>query len=439
MILKKHLGIPVLALALSALAAAPVLYGQERTWAGSSLASMIDKSQWKLGPFRGNASLSVANAGYESDIYYGYLQDAVPDFTLSATVPVQVFLPLGKKVVLEASDSPQYLFYLKTRKERAWNNTIRGQLHFALDRFYFQASAGNSNVRQRLSSELDINVRLKEDRLNGTLLYQASQRASFAFLARATKYEHEDTAGEEGLIGNSLDRWEQYFDCIVYIQSNSQARFFVDGQYGTSEFTEAAESFKNARSYGIFGGLDFIPESGDEAESRRIQGRIGLGYMKFDMIDPERADGSGFMGNANISARMIKKTTLRAFFSRGFQYSIYSGATYYVSTNFGGGVGRLLKKHIFLSYDVVFSSSRYPEDTSAGGVSLAGVYNRFITHLIALNFQMTRALSVTFLSSLGRRAPDATSLARKRNFFGLSLVYGEPVGIVAVPTSAISR
>ena len=104
------------ALALSgALFWAPVkAYGQGSTWAGANLAQMIESAGWRLGVLRVNAALQIINAGYDSDVYYGYRGEPAPDLTFSASVPVQILLPLSKKVVIDVSDSLQYDFYLKT-------------------------------------------------------------------------------------------------------------------------------------------------------------------------------------------------------------------------------------------------------------------------------------------------------------------------------------
>ena len=132
---------------------------------------MVGSARWRLDALRINASVSIANAGYDTDIYYGYFSQATPDFTLTASVPVQILLPISKKAVVEFNDAPQYLFYGKTERERAWNNIFNGRFHLALDKVYIQVGGGLSNVRQRLSPELDINIRQKSDSLDGTFLW----------------------------------------------------------------------------------------------------------------------------------------------------------------------------------------------------------------------------------------------------------------------------
>jgi len=417
---------------------APVC-GQGNTWAGTSLAQMVEAARWRMGALRVNAALALTNAGYDTDIYYGYLGEAVPDYTFSAGVPVQVLLPLSKKIVLEVFDSPQYVFYLDAKNERGWNNIFRGQVHFAFDRFYVQAGGGLSNIRQRLSPELNINIRQKEDSLNGTILWQASRVTSLALLYGESLFDYGDAEFGGTSIAETLNRKEDYFDFVTYLQPSPKVRFFLDGQYGSYRFAKEASSFRDTRSYGVFGGLEFIPREGETRRVEGIRGSISLGYKRFDIIDPLLLDGSGFVGAVNVSAGLLEKTTGRAFFSRDFAFSASSGASFYISTAYGGGITRLISRKISFSYDISFGRSTYPDAETGGGGIPVGIYNRYTTHSFSLNVRLARHLGITFLSTLGKRIVDASGLERNRNFFGFSMVYGFAAGAISAPTRGLSR
>lgn len=435
---KKLLSIVGLAFAAWMVSAPDIAYGQGYTWSGTSLAQMVEAARWRVGVFRVNASLALANAGYNTDIYYGSFNEPVSDYTFSASVPFQVLLPVSKRVVLDVFDSPQYVFYLDTKRERAWNNTFRGQIHFALERFYIQAGGGLANARRRMSPELNINIREKADSLNGLVLWQASRVTSFALLYGGTIFDYGDAEFGGTSIAESLNRREDYFDLITYLQPNSRLRFFADGQYGKYSFAEAASIFKDARSYGLFGGLEFIPREEGASRLGGIEGSASLGYMRVDILDPGQVDGSGFAGDVRLSVGIIRLTTARVFFSRGFQFSVFSGATYYTSTAYGTGITRLLSRRVSLSYDLQFERSSYPEDEAGSGIP--GIRNfRYVTHMASLNIRLSRNLSIAFLGTIGERSLDETDGARNQNFFGLNLVYGVPTGTISAPTRGLSR
>ena len=410
--------------------------GQGNTWPGTSLAQMVESARWRLDALRINASLSIANAGYDTDIYYGYFGEATPDFTLTASVPVQVLLPISKKAVLELNDAPQYLFYGKTERERAWNNIFSGRFHLALNKVYIQVGGGLSNVRQRLSPELDLNVRQKANSLDGTFLWQTSEKVSLAALYDYARYDYGQAALEGFDLAATLNREESFADLVTYLQLGTKVRLYLDGQYGRYAFTETTSRDRNARSYGAFGGLAFVPQAGEVGPIEPPQGSISLGYEYFDIIDPARIDGSGFVGAVDFSIGLLAKTTARAFFSRDFAFSVYSDGTFYLSTTLGAGLSRRLSRKTTFSYDASFGRSEYAQPAGAGPPEDRNY--RFSSHSFDLNVRMARYLSVSFLAQLGRRSLGGMS-SRDRNFFGLSLSYGVPSGSISAPVRGLSR
>jgi len=399
-------------------------FGQGDTWPGANLAQMIESARWRLGFLRVNAALELLNVGYDSDVYYGYTSEPAPDFIFSAGAPVQVLFPLGKKIILDVYDRPEYLFYLDTQRERAWNNTFFGQVHFALNRVYIQAGGGLANSRRRMSPELEVNVRQKTDSLRGLILWQASKGVALSLVYGGAKFDIGEAEVDGTDLGERLNRRENHFDLVTYFQSSPRVRFFLDGQYGTYAFTEVGADLRDARSYSMFGGIEFVPKPGDELSGVGVQGSISLGYTRFDLIDPQFLDGSGFAGEATVSAQIMKRTTGRVFFSRGFQFSIYSGSTYYLSTAYGGGISRLLSRKVSLSYDISLGLSSYPVTEAGGEEALSGVRNRYTAHTFSLGVRLARHLQITFLGRLSQRKQDATHRARNHNFFGFNLVYG---------------
>lgn len=404
---------------------------QGHTWAGTSLAQMVEAARWRAGALRFNASLNLTNVGYDTDIYYGYLSEPVPDFTLRAYVPVQLLLPLGKKVVLELNDSPEYLFFLETSRQRAWSNTFRGRIHFGLERFYIQAGGGISNISQRMSPELDVNVREKSDSFDGTILWQASESFSLAALYGYARYDYGEAEFGAISLSETQNREERFVDLITYVQPSSKIRLSLDGQYGEYRFTDPASAARATRSYSIFGALAFVPQERGNAPIEPPQGNIAIGYERFDILDAAYTDGSAFVGTIDVSVGLFKKTTARAFLSRDFAFSIYSDGSFYLSTALGGGIGRLLSRKATLTYDLAFGQGTYPEDEAAGSSSDRNFSS--MSHAFGLSVRLGRHLGVTFQATLESRSLGDGGTRIRRNFFGFSLVYGVPSGSISAP------
>ena len=70
-------------LAACAIAVPTRLFGQGHTWPGVNLQQLLEAARWHIGTARLNAAFELRNAGYDSDIYYGYLSEPTPDYTIT--------------------------------------------------------------------------------------------------------------------------------------------------------------------------------------------------------------------------------------------------------------------------------------------------------------------------------------------------------------------
>lgn len=423
-------------LAVGFFTAPGAIYGQDTTWAGAGLAAMVEAARWRLGILRVNAALELSSVGYNSDIYYGQFPKPVPDGTLSTSAPVQVFFPLNKRIVLDFFDRPRYDFYLTTDRERAWNNTLSGLIHFDFNKLYFRTGGELANNRRRYSQELDIPIREVANRLEGLVLWQTSRVTSLSLLMAGTKFDYSGDENTGQSVAETLNRKEVSFDLATYVQPNPRFRYFVNGRYGNFVFAAPGSSFKNSRSYAVLGGFTSVIQ--EEAPDRvgGIVGTASLGYSYFNVLDVGQADGSGFIGNVNLTMGILRLTTARIFYSRGFQFSIYSGTTYYVQQAYGLGIGRMMSRKSSISYDLYVGRSSYPP-TDTGEPS--GEPRRITAHTLSLNMALSRNLRFTFYGSVGQKVILATDQARNRAFIGFNLVYGTSAAAISSPLGGISR
>jgi len=415
-------------LALWPFAAPDAAYGQNNTWAGAGVAAMFESARWRLGILRFNAAMELANAGYNSDIYFGQLGDPVPDGTLSASTPVQVLSPLSKTIILDLYDSPRYDFYVNTERQRAWNNTFSGLLHFNFTRVYVRIGGELANNRRRMSQELDVPIREISNRLDGLVLWQTSRATSLSLHYGGTTFDYGNAEFGQRSLAEVLNRKVNTFDLSAYVQPNPRFRFFITGQYGNFAFTAASSRFKDSRSYAMLGGFTSVIQEEAPGRAGGIVGSASLGYMRFDVLDAGQVDGSGLVGDVDLSVGILKLTTAKLFFSRSFRFSIYSGATRFIQMSYGAGISRYLSSRTSISYDLSFGQSAYPAAGADGGVP-SGAARRYTVHRMSLNLALSRDLRIALVGSVGRRMFAETNQARNRSFLGLSLVYGASPGM----------
>lgn len=406
------------------------------TWMGADLEQAYNALRWRSGLLRGGGVFNIGNAGYSTDIFYGSTPAPVPDYTAAAGPVLRAMLPVDKKLVFEASASPQYLFFLRTEKERAWNAVLGSNIHLVLDRLYFLAGGEYRDTRERMGAELDVNVRRKELALNGLALWQASKGTSFVAQYRRSTYDYDDP---EGLgIRDNLNREETFVNLRGYLQQVARTRFSLDAEYGSYAFTADPTHLRDARSYAVYGGIELIPPGESGAESRGITGTIHLGYGRLDVRDPGQKDYAGLGGRATVDVNLIRHTTLHGFFEQGPEFSVFTGLSYYLQTSFGGGLTRYLTRRVTLSYDASFSRMDYSV-SGIEGEPPPQIASRYVVHSFRAGFQLRRNLTFNLLASLSTRSASDLIPQGGRNFFGFSLAWGISPGTTAVIASPTDR
>ena len=269
----------ILLLALSAVYLAPVGsqsgFGYGKTWVGRNLEWQVRNAGFSLGPLMVKTQIVLSNVGYDSNVYYGWTDRPVKDYTFTAGPAFNIYLPIKKKIIFHIYESPQYVYYKETERERTWNNYFQGQVHFVFDRFVASAGVGRSEAKQRWNTETDIPIFRKEDSIQGSVFWQPASMTSFNFSYRMARYDY----GESGLAAfkyaEKLNRDETYFSFTAYREISARTRFFLDAEYGLFDFANPATK-KNSKSYG---GLEFSPLG-------KIRGMVKVGYRQFDSLNP---------------------------------------------------------------------------------------------------------------------------------------------------------
>ena len=406
------------------------------TWMGINLEQTYEALMWRAGLLRGVGAFNLTNAGYSSDIYYGSTPEPVPDAIMAAGPNFRAMLPVDKKLVFDVSANPQYLFYLSAKNERAWNATVGGNLHVVLDKLYFLAGGQYGNTRERMAAELDINVRREQTGLTGLALWQASRAVSFALQGRKTSFDYSDVEGMQ--IRERLNRNEQVFNLRAYFQRVARIRISLDAEYGTYTFTADPASRRDSQSYGLYGGIEYIPSTDTTAEERGISGVIHLGYGRLDLNDPLQIDYGGLVGSAALTTNIFHHLSAHGFFERGAEFSLFAGISYYLLTSYGAGLTHSLSRRVSLTYDLSLSRSEYLVGGDEGQ-PLRGLDHKYTVHSFRAGLRLKRNLTVDLIANLSTRSGSDLIADGGRNFFGLSLTYGYSPGTTAFITDPIAR
>lgn len=146
---------------------------------GYQLEQSVKAAGLKLGPFRIRTVLYLTNAGYDSNVYRTP-SNPIKDYSITAGPGFYIYLPLKKKIIFSIFESPQYVYFVETKRERTWNNYFNGQVNFVFNRFLLTFGKGYSVAREIWNTEIDIRPQRKEDSFYGSVLWQKSKKISLS-------------------------------------------------------------------------------------------------------------------------------------------------------------------------------------------------------------------------------------------------------------------
>ncbi len=386
------------------------------TWRGAALQAVVESSRWKAGPLRIAPAFSLTSAGFDSNLYYGAGRLPVGDYTATLSLPTRVFIPIGRSLVLEADETPQYAHYVRVRNERSWNSLLNLDAHLVLKRLYLSAGGTSSDVRQRLSDEVEINVRRRTAEAHGLALWQAFRTVSIEGRVRTSRFDHENLLFDLEDIRGRLNRVETAAGLSLYHQRSATARFSLNGDLGDVTFT-GSRAFKSSRSLAVTAGADLI-------QTLRVSGSILLGAKSVDVRDAARADFRGLVGAAALALRPGRRWELRGTFRRDVQVSVWSDYGYFVQSTVGAGLSRLLTRRVRLDYAVSRGWNRYPEQPGADAATPRRL-DDFTVHSLSLRIQLDRYVRLELTgATAGRRTTIRPSAPERREVFGVNLIFG---------------
>jgi hypothetical protein len=395
-------------------------YGWGNTWMGANLEQIVKAARLRLGPIRYNASLTFSSV-YDSDIYFGSATNPVPDYSLATGPQLRFYLPIRKGLVLEVAEIPQYMYFVRSKQERTLNNVFQSQIHLALERWYFRTGAEFKNVKERVSTELNFNVRRRETDLSGLSFLQLSQSTSLSLQFRSFDYRYENPAGGTIDYRAALDRREHYVDLTAFFQTNVRTRIYMAAEYGSFVFTEAPTNDKDSRSYSVLGGIDLLPPVSESEGERGFLGKINLGYKHFTVI--QRAQNfDGLVGNTSLSVKIFNFATIQGIFSRDIQFSAFAGHTGYVQTTLGAGISRNVTRRLIVSYDLSVSRNDYEIFETANQPNAQR--DTYFTQTLLLAYRLQENFELRLSGSLGSRRSNLDDQIHRRSYIGLSLTYG---------------
>jgi len=322
------------------------------TWLSRDLENKWRTIPWRLGPLRLQLNLTVRDAGYDSNVY-GNLYAPVRDYSLTAGPELKLYWPVHNRVLFYVSESPQYVYFLKMRRERTWNNYFTAEGYYALNRLLWTLGTSQSTAKSRVTPEIDIRSQIKQNSVYGSLLFQASPKTSVLFRYTHNFFGYENFQLEGASLRDRLDRNEDLWNAKFHYQLSPQKIYFVDVQYGIYNFVDS-QSQNDALGYAVRAGVDYTP-------SEKVNGSISLGYKTVQPLKGGRRNYGGFIADTKLSFRVLRIFKARLTLLRDMPFSFIYSDTYFLLYQVGAGLSMYPSLNIRLDYDYYYAGFSYPE------------------------------------------------------------------------------
>jgi len=338
------------------LAISPSFAQSYRTFS-SELDEIIRNAKWKIGPFRIHPIIRFRDIGYDDNVYRKRQEDnPISDYTATVSPRLNTYLLFRNWLILSFSENPEYVFFLKERRERSFNNNFSPQIKILLfQRFVLSGNYQFRRARRRASSEFDLRAVEQVKGYNGSFFYETARRTSFGISGSLRNVSYEDITlpAEVIYLSLALDRQERSGKFELYYRIFSGSFFFAGGQYTKYNFEHIQSQWRNSYSYQLYSGIRF-PVLG------RIRGMILVGYK---ILTPEniwRKGFSGIVGNTSLDLR-IRRFGFRIGYSRDCQFSFYLNNVFFLEDIIRPGISFYLTNFLRLDYDFTYGESYYPE------------------------------------------------------------------------------
>lgn len=165
-------------------------------------------ARWQLGPFELEPRLAISELGYVSNIYFSSEGEALSDLRAKGSAGLRGFFNLGPKVTVSPFADLTYAWWDEQTELRSWSESLGLQILGDFNRLQLQLQAGSVEAQRELSSEVQVPIDRREDRLE--VDFDVDFRGPFRLFGKLgdLRVRYRGTAAEERVPGLDLGSLE---------------------------------------------------------------------------------------------------------------------------------------------------------------------------------------------------------------------------------------
>jgi hypothetical protein len=367
------------------------------------------RGELQLGPLTLRPRLELRNVGIDENVF-NEAEEPQRDFTatINPRIDAELALTWARATYSSAVD---LVYFRKFTEERSVNRSMEGRFDLLADMVRPFVGGSALETRERLNAEVDARAHRRQSMLTAGLLLALTSRSTIVASVRRESLEFDDGETFRGVrLADTLNTDSTSYDAGLRLSLTPLTTLQVLLSARDDRFTASPE--RDSRTYAITPSLEFDPTA-------LINGRIAVGYTRFDPVDPSLPPFRGLTAQVG-AAYTISATKFEVLAERNVRYSFEETQPYYLTTH-----GRLtVTQQVGGPFDVQGIVGRQRLSYRTFGADAAGREDTVVTYGTGVGYRLgdTARLGVNFETSERRSALDDRQYDRQRVY--ASLTYG---------------
>lgn len=402
---------------ISFLVSVPIC-GQSYQTFRSELKQINKRARWRIGPFRIYPTIQFRDIGYDDNVYYKHEEDnPISDYTATISPEAKVYLVFHNWLILSFSENPEYVYYVKEKRERAFNNSYSPGLKLLLfHRFVISGDYQFRRARRRASSEFDLRVVEEVRGYNGRFFYETARGTSIGFSGAVRKISYDDITlpGQEIYLSRLLNREEREGNIEFYYRIFLGSFFFIRGGYTEYNFVHPESPLRDSYSYQAYSGIRF-------PLLRKIRGTFSLGYKNLMPRKEGKKGFSGLVGDTSLDFR-LRRFGFRLQYNRDSRFSFWPDNIFFMEDTYGAGISFYLTHFLRVDHNFAYGEASYPEKMSIrmpdGGYEEIKRKDIYRVQTVGFVFRIIKNTGIGLIVNFWQRDSNYFGASRDRMFIG---------------------
>lgn len=376
----------------------------------------LEESRWQVGPFRLIPELQIG-AGYDSNGLSAPIEPA-EDTVFLAAPGIRTVVPVRNRALFDLSQEVHFVYYRELEPLRDIFSVTRLGGAVGGNDLLFRFEDEFRVEKVRPTSELDLPLDQRANRLEASLRLSLGWRQEMALLYENARYRIEDPLSIDGVpVGSLFNRNEDYYVLQFVRRLTARTNAVFEGSYEPMDFLDD-EAERDAAAYRIAAGFSFSPRGG-------ISGAALLGYKRLVPKVVSQADYRGLVGSVDVRTRLGRRLRVRGVYSRDSEPSAMKDNWFFVETRYGGFLDLFLTDRVFLRPGALLGNNDYPRPIVPTDAvverSGAALYDRFQIYSFSVNYHLTPRLILRLESSYLIRKSNYAAFDKERLLLNFGL------------------